>query len=202
MLRFMSLWRHLDGDAGAGGAPAGAPADGAAAPPPTGQPPAPPAPTPPPVDPAEHARLQLQNARLQARITYPRADADALDKLTDLDAIEMVARYSHESAVGRLPATPLGAPVPPSNSAGAAPSAEERRLRELQYAVRRRGRFGAATTITPAEADEAREAFFAASWNAHMEHRRTGRGNVSEPPRGAPAGAAQPPTLPLPGRAF
>lgn len=188
------LWRHLEGDDGAGG---GAPAGGA----PAADPPAPPAPpSAPSIDPAEHARVVVELARAQARVEFPQADLEVLNLLTDPAAIATAAQRTHELAqrASSNGSPGNGAPVPASNAAGSAPSAEEVQLRRWQHQVRQRRTRGPRTELEPYEAEDARDAFFRRSWNNHMEHRRAGRGNVGEPPRFTPAAAA----LPAPGQAF
>lgn len=209
MLYRLPMWRHFDANdgtnGGAGGAPAGDAGPGAAAAAPTPAPPPAPAPAPQ-LDPQAYRELQIQNARLQAQVAYPQADVALIGTLTDPAAIDAVAKRTHELALAAQPqqSNGGGAPVPSANAATAAEPEEQRRLRELQYKVRQRvrpGSRGGRTVLEPFEAEEARDAFFRASWNAHMAHRATGRGNVSAPPQGVPAVAAAP-TLPAPGRSF
>jgi hypothetical protein len=213
------LWRVFDGNDGTnGGAGGGVPAGQTAgasltgtgvaptAPPPAGPPAEPPAPPPAPqIDPAAHAQQQVQIARLQARVTYPQADAALIDTLVDPAAIDAVAKRTHELALAAQSAAGQGgAPVPADNAARAAEGEQQRRIRELQFKVRQRvrpGSRGGRTVLEPWEAEEARDLLFGVSWNAHMGHRATGRGNVSSPPAGAPA-VAQPQPLSAPGRAF
>jgi hypothetical protein len=207
MLYRVPLWRTYDANDGANGGAGGEGAAGApAVAPPTPEGSAPP-PSAPQLDPQAYQALLVQNARLQAQVAYPQADVALIGTLTDPAAIDAVARRTHELALAAQPpggGQPAGVPVPSANAATAAEGEEQRRIRELQYKVRQRMRPGARggrTVLEPYEAEEARDLFYKMTWNGHMEHRRTGRGNVSEPPRGAPA-VAQPPTLPAPGRSF
>lgn len=205
MLHRLSLWRLYEANDGAsGGAPgsSGASAPAASAPDPTAAQPT------PQLDPQAYQTLLVQNARLQARVEFPQADVALIDTLTDPAAISAVARRTHELA---LVARPQGqqnggapVPVPSDNAATAAESEDQRRIREMRYRVRQRlrpGARGGRTVIEAWEAEEFRDLAFQVSWNAHMQHRRAGRGNVSEPPAGSPP-VAQAQQLPAMGRAF
>lgn len=212
MLYRVPLWRAYDtndgSSGGAGGAAPGAPAGGAVAAPPGDQQGQPSAAQPTPqLDPQAYAALVVQNARLAARVQYPQADAAELDKLTDPGAIDAVARFSHEAALAKQQAQPPGGapvPVPSDNATRVAESEEQRHAREMQYKIRQRMRPGSRngrTVIEPWEAEDFRDYAFRVSWNAHMQHRRAGRGNVSDPPAGAPP-VAQAQQIPAIGRAF
>jgi len=207
------MWRVFDANDGTNGGAGGVatagqqePAAGAAAPSTPGtQPPA--APPTPQLDPAAYNALLVQNARLQARVEFPQADAALIETLTDPAAIAAVAKRTHELALAAQPAQgqPQGVPVPSDNATRAAEAEETRRVREMQYKVRQRVRPGARggrTVIEPWEAEDFRDLAFKVSWNAHMQHRRAGRGNVSEPPTGAPPAVAQAQQIPTMGRAF
>lgn len=221
MLYRVLMWRAYDANDGTnggagGGASAGqtagttAPGTGTATAPPPASPPAePPAPpSTPQLDPQAYAALVVQNARLQARVEFPHADVALIDSLTDPAAISAVAKRTHELA---LAAQPQGqqqggapVPVPSDNATRAAESEEQRRIREMQYKVRQRlrpGARGGRTVIEPWEAEDFRDLAFRVSWNAHMQHRRSGRGNVSDPPASTPP-VAQAPQIPAMGRAF
>lgn len=210
MLRW-TLRRLYDANDGTNGGAGGVPVAVAPAPTPAPAPAQPPAAPPTPqLDSQAYAALVVQNARLQARVQYPQADAAELDKHTDPAAIDAIARLSHEAAMARQPAgdqpPQSGAPVPvPSdNATRAAESEEQRRIREMQYKVRQRVRPGARggrTVIEPWEAEDFKDLAFQVAWNNHMQHRRAGRGNVSEPPAGTPP-VAQAPSIPAMGRAF
>jgi len=192
-------WRHLEAPAdGGAGAPAG-PQGGGASAPAAPQSPAPP-PAPAGVDPAEHARVVMELARANARVEFPQADLELLATAISPEQAALIARRTHEAVAARVAASSeqQPAPVPPANSISAAESEEQRRLREAQYQIRRRHSRGPRTTVEPWAAEDLRQDFFRISWNRHMEHRRTGRGDVGAPPRFTPASAALPP----PGQAF
>lgn len=152
------------------------------------------------VDPARYEQLVRRNASLEHGIP------EALLADVPVDRVEDHARQlaQHVTAARQAPAgapSVAGVPVPSDNATRAAESEEQRRIREGQYKIRQRlrpGARGGRTLLEPWEAEELRDMFFRISWNSHMEHRRTGRGNISEPPRGAPAV----PALPAPGRSF
>jgi len=216
------LWRAYDANDGTNGGAGGAasagqtagttaPGTGTATAPPPASPPAEPpaAPPTPQLDPQAYNALLVQNARLQARVEFPQADVALIDTLTDPAAIAAVAKRTHELALAAQPAQGQqqagGVPVPSDNATRAAEAEETRRVREMQYKVRQRVRPGASggrTVIEPWEAEDFRDLAFKVSWNAHMQHRRAGRGNVSEPPNGAPPAVAQAQQIPTMGRAF
>jgi hypothetical protein len=207
MLYRVPLWRDLDADDGASGGAGGVVAAAAAPPQPVADTPT--TPPTPQLDPQAYQALLVQNARLQARVEFPQADVALIDTLTDPAAISAVAKRTHELALAAQPPPGqqqgAGVPVPSANAASAAESEDARRLREMQYKVRQRVRPGARggrTVIEPWEAEEFRDLAFKITWNNHMLGRRTGRSNVSAPPTGAPAAAAQAPQIPAIGRAF
>lgn len=159
---------------------------------------------PAPPDPAEYQRLLLANARAQARLTHPEANAEVLDQLTDPGQIDAVAGATHEAVLAGRQQARSGAPVAPANSATAAPTEYENQIRKWQGQARwrsPRAGFGPRTMMDPGEADQARMEFMKISWNNHMAHRKRGHGDVSEPPP-FQAPSQQAPAIPPPGQAF
>lgn len=163
------------------------------------------------VDAQELARLQAENVALRRGIPPELLAGVPADEL-EARAAALVAFRGQQPPAGA--GTPIGVPVPAANASTAAEGEDARQIREWQHGVRwRAGRVGAMsmpavtvgrtgtrarTKMDPEEAREAQWAFFTMSWNGHMDSRRTGRSNVSEPPRGAPAAAA----IPAPARSF
>jgi hypothetical protein len=143
----------------------------------------------------------------RARDQYPMGDAELAGELGagSPDTVARIMQRTHEAAVraGQQATAqrPAGVPVPSDNATRAAESEDARHIREMRHKVRQRpGRSPGKnrTLVEPWEAEEFRDLAFKVSWNNHMEARRTGRSNVSEPPRGVPAA----PTLAPMGASF
>lgn len=147
----------------------------------------------------EARQLRAENARLRLQQQFPQADWELIAQVAgdSPQTIELMARRTHESALAARSAAgaPGPAPVPSANDATAAPSESEMQIRRWQVGARSRNRH---VMLDPQDAELARAAFFRMSWNRHMEHRRRGHGDVSEP---APFVAPSATVLPLPGTA-
>ena len=155
-------------------------------------------------------RLQRENAALRHGLA-PELLADVpVDRVEHHASLirERLDQASARPAPGQQPAGALvpgqngyvPAPVPSDNAATAAESAEERDLRQMRYKVRQRTKFGPRTLVDLQDVEQFRDTAFRIAWNNHQRDRRRGRGDVSEPPRGTPAGA--PVALPPMGASF
>src|SRR5262249_47703288 len=72
-----------------------------------------------------------------------------------------------------------GLPVPPVNSATAAPTQEELQYKRMAIAVRSRNK---RTMADPLDAEIHRDETFKRAWNMHMAQRRAANGNANIQP--------------------